>query len=311
MTGINVKAQIRWAVLAAALAAPTILSGQADGRTRIDTIVPLNSNGTVDLSLISGTIDVSAWSRDQVKIEATTERGRLRFTASRSRVGLSVDHEERQGRYRSGRTIYKVVVPRGARLIMQTVSGPITAKGVGGETKAESVSGTIEIEDAGSLSLESVSGGVRARNVRGRATGESVSGHVIMENVRGDVEAESVSGPIRLSGITAKTVRASTVSGPIQFSGSVDPAGKYEFESHSGTIRLALPEDAGARLSLETFSGSFQSDFPVTLGGNSNWNNNQRGSGRSAEARIGSGNARIEAQTFSGSILIIRGQNRE
>ncbi|MEX1187568.1 MAG: hypothetical protein ACSLFE_07180 [Gemmatimonadaceae bacterium] len=27
--------------------------------------------------------------------------------------------------------------------------------------------------------------------------------------------------------------------------------------------------------------------------------------------RIGSGNARIEAQTFSGSILIIRGQNRE
>ncbi|MCR4341498.1 MAG: DUF4097 family beta strand repeat-containing protein [Gemmatimonadaceae bacterium] len=309
MTGINVQAQIRWAVLAAALASPTILSAQTDGRTRIDTIVPLNSNGTVDLSLISGTIDVSAWSRDQVKIEATTEHGRLRFTASRSRVGLSVDHEQRQGTYRSGRTIYKVVVPRGARLIMQTVSGPITAKGVGGETKAETVSGTIEIEDAGPVSLESVSGGVRAKNVRGDASGESVSGQVILENVRGDVEAGSVSGPIRLSGITAKSVRASTVSGPIQFAGGVDPAGKYEFESHSGTIRLALPEDAGARLSLETFSGSFRSDFPVTLGGNDN--RNQGFSGRSGEARIGRGNARIEATTFSGSILIIRGQNRE
>ncbi len=316
MTGINVKSPIRLAVLAAALAAPMVASaqqsrGQIVGRTSIDTIVPLNSNGTVDLSLISGTIDVSAWSRDQVKIEATTERGSLRFTASRSRVGLSVDHEERRGNYRSGRTIYKVVVPRGARLIMATVSGPITAKGVGGETKAESVSGTIEIEDAGSLTVESVSGGVRVKNVRGRANAESVSGHVIMENVSGDVEAGSVSGPIRLSGITAKSVSASTVSGPIQFSGGVDPAGKYEFESHSGTIRLALPEDAGARLSLETFSGSFRSDFPVTIGGNSNWNDNRRFSGRSAEGRIGSGNARIEAQTFSGSILIIRGQNRE
>lgn len=311
MTGINVKAQIRRAVLAAAVAAPTILSAQADGRTRIDTIVPLNGNGTVDLSLISGTIDVSAWSRDQVKIEATTQEGSLRFSASRSRVGLSVDHEGRRNRRSRGRTIYKVVVPRGARLIMETVSGPITAKGVGGETTAESVSGTIEIEDAGSLSLESVSGGVRARNVRGRATGESVSGHVILENVRGNVEVESVSGPIRLSGITAKVVRAGTVSGPIQFSGGVDPGGKYQFESHSGTIRLALPEDAGARLSLETFSGSFRSDFPVILGGNSNWDTDQRLSGRSAEARIGSGNARIEAQTFSGSILIIRGQNRE
>lgn len=314
MTGINVKAQIRWAVLAAALAAPTILSAQTDGRTRIDTIVPLNATGTVDLSLISGTIDVSSWSRDEVKIEATTQEGTLRFTASRSRVALKVDHEGRRGgrQYRSsGKTIYKVVVPRGTRLIMETVSGPITVKGVGGDVDAESVSGTIEIEDARSVSLESVSGGVRARNVQGSADAESVSGHVILENVRGDVEAESVSGPIRLTGITARIVRAGTVSGPIQFSGGVDPAGKYEFESHSGTIRLALPANTGARLSLETFSGSFQSDFPVTLGGNSNWNDNQRGPGRSAEARIGRGNARIEAQTFSGSILIIRGQNRE
>lgn len=306
MTGTNVKAQIRWAVLAAALAAPTLASAQIE-RQRIDTIVPLNANGTVDLSLISGTIEVSAWSRDQVKIEATTQHGNLRFTASRSRVGLSVDHEDQRGRYRSsGKTIYKVVVPRGTRLIAESVSGPITIKGTGGEVDAESVSGTIEVEDARSLSFESVSGGVRAKNVRGGASGESVSGHVILEDVTGDVEAESVSGPIRLSGITAKFVRAGTVSGPIQFSGSVDPAGKYEFESHSGTIRLALPANTGARLSLETFSGSFQSDFPVTLGGNDG-----PGSGRSGEARIGRGNARIEAQTFSGSILIIRGENRE
>ena len=318
MMDTKVKAQIRWAALAAALAVPALASAQVDrrdardyrdyrdGPTRIDTIVPLNSNGTVDLSLISGTIEVSAWSRDQVKIEATTHEGRLRFAASRSRVALHVDHEER-GRHRSsGKTIYKVVVPRGARLIMETVSGPITAKGVGGQVDAESVSGSIEVEDARSLSFESVSGGVRARNVSGGAKGESVSGHVILENVRGDVEAGSVSGPIRLSGITAKLVSASTVSGSIHFSGAVDPAGRYEFESHSGTIRLALPANTGARLSLETFSGSFKSDFPVTLGGNDG-----PGPGRSGEARIGRGNARIEAQTFSGSILIIRGENRE
>lgn len=307
MMGTNVKVQIRWAVLAAALSAPMLASAQDDGRQRIDTIVPLNASGTVDLSLISGIIDVSAWSRDQVKIEATTQEGTLRFSASRSRVGLSVDHASHRGRSRSsGRTIYKVVVPRGARLIMQTVSGPITVKGVGGQIDAESVSGTIEIEDARSLSFRSVSGGVRGRNVEGGASGESVSGHVILENVRGDVEASSVSGPVRLSGIRSKLVRASTVSGPIQFAGTVDPAGKYEFESHSGTIRLALPADAGARITLDTFSGSFQSDFPVTLE-----SNNGPGSGRSGQARIGRGNARIEAHTFSGSILIIRGENRE
>lgn len=322
MTGTKVKARIRWAALAAALILPIVASAQVDRRevrreardvrenrivtTRIDTIVPLNARGTVDLSLISGTIEVSAWSRDQVKIEASTQEGTLRFSASRSRVGLRVEHEGRGRRRSSGKTIYKVVVPRGARLILATVSGPITAKGVGGDVDAESVSGTIEVEDARSLSFESVSGGVRARNVQNGAKGSSVSGHVMLDDVTGDVEAESVSGPVRLTGIRARLVHASTVSGPIQFSGTVDPAGKYEFESHSGTIRLALPPDAGARLSLETFSGSFQSDFPVTIGGDSGF-----GPGRSGEARIGRGNARIEAQTFSGSILIIRGQSRE
>ena len=310
MKGINVKSQLRWAALAAALAAPMVASAQSIERTRIDTLVPLNRSGTVDLSLISGTIEVSAWSRDQVKIEASTQEGTLRFTASRSRVGLRVEHDhDRRGtkhdRRSSGKTIYKVVVPRGARLIMETVSGPITAKGVGGEIDAESVSGTIDIEDARSVELESVSGGVRARNVQGGANASSVSGHVTLESVTGDIDAESVSGPIRLTGIRAKVVSAGTVSGAIQFSGSVDPAGRYDFESHSGTIRLALPADAGARLSLETFSGSFQSDFPVTIEG-------EPGSpGRSGEGRIGRGNARIEAQTFSGSILIIRGENRE
>ena len=309
MKGINVKSQLRWAALAAALAAPMVASAQSIERTRIDTIVPLNRSGIVDLSLISGTIEVSAWSRDQVKIEASTQEGTLRFTASRSRVGLRVEHEHdrhgRQNRRASGRTIYKVVVPRGTRLIMETVSGPITARGVGGEIDAESVSGTIDIEDARSVELESVSGGVRARNVQGGANASSVSGHVTLETVTGDVDAESVSGPIRLSGIRAKVVSAETVSGAIQFSGSVDPAGKYDFESHSGTIRLALPANIGARLSLETFSGSFQSDFPVVVQGD------RGGPGRSGEARIGRGNARIEAQTFSGSILIIRGENRE
>jgi hypothetical protein len=300
------KAQLRWAALAAAIAAPTIVSGQTYGRTSIDTIVPLNARGTVDLSLISGTIEVSAWSRDQVKIEASTQSGRLRFSASRSRVGLSVEHEERGRQRSSGKTIYKVVVPRGARLILATVSGPITAKGVGGDTDANSVSGTIEVEDASSLTVESVSGGVRARNVDNGAKASSVSGHVMLENVSGDVDANTVSGPIRLSGIRARVVRASTVSGAIQFAGNVDPAGKYTFESHSGTIRLALPANAGARLTLDTFSGSFQSDFPVTIEGNRG-----PGPGRSGEARIGRGNARIEAQTFSGSILIIRGQDRE
>jgi hypothetical protein len=65
---------------------------------------------------------------------------------------------------------------------------------------------------------------------------------------------------------------------------------------------MGIPADAGAIVSLETFSGNVDSDFPVTL---------ESGRSRSGhesrfEFRVGKGGARIVAETFSGDIRIQR-----
>jgi DUF4097 and DUF4098 domain-containing protein YvlB len=284
---------------------------QIRGLNRIDTTVRLDRGGAVDLSLISGKIRVTGWDRADVKISATIESGYLRFNANSSRVSLSVedsDDEGRRGRRHNdvGEARYDVSVPRGARLILEAVSGDVISKGSQGEIEATSVSGDVDVTDGvRTVSAESVSGNVHVAQVNGNLRTETVSGDLRAENVTGDVEASTVSGNIHLVGIQSKDIRTETVSGDILYSGTIEPTGRYSYESHSGTVRLNIPKGAGAQFSVETFSGDLSTDFPVTIPPNPN--------GRRREGHmdftIGDGRAKITAQTFSGSIIINSGSD--
>jgi DUF4097 and DUF4098 domain-containing protein YvlB len=308
-----------WLIVAAAVVAmvlPLSAKGQEDqgvqirGLTRIDTTVRLERGGTVDLSLISGRIRVIGWDRPDVKVAASIESGILRFDANPSRVSLSVDQSESsRGRRRHdvGEARYDVSVPRGSRLILEAVSGDISSAGSQGEIEATSVSGDVDVTNGvREVSAEAVSGSVHAAQINGDLRAETVSGDVRAETVSGNVEATSVSGNVRLVGIQSKDVRTETVSGDVVYTGSIDPNGKYSFESHSGTIRLNIPRGAGAQVSVETFSGDVSTDFPVIT-------RPTTGSGRRRDGRmdftIGDGKARINAQTFSGRIVIDSGSD--
>ena len=284
---------------------------QIRGLTRIDTTVRLDRGGAVDLSLISGKIRVTGWDRADVKISASIESGYLRFNANSSRVSLSVedsDNEGRRGRRHNdvGEARYDVSVPRGSRLILEAVSGDVISKGSQGEIEATSVSGDVDVTDGvRTVSAESVSGSVHAASVNGNLRTETVSGDLRVENVTGDVEASTVSGSIRLVGIQSKDVRTESVSGDIVYTGTIEPSGRYSFESHSGTLRLNIPKGAGAQFSVETFSGDLSTDFPVTIPPNPN---GKRREGH-MDFTIGDGRAKVTAQTFSGSIIINNGSD--
>ena len=298
-------------IAAAALVIALPLSAKAQdyrGRTRIDTTVTLDRGGTVDLSLISGRIRVTGWDRPDVKISASIESGLLRLNANSSRVSLSVDSEDddrRHGHHNVGEARYEISVPRGSRLVLEAVSGDITANGSQGEIEATSVSGDVDVADGvREVSAEAVSGSVHAARVNGNLRTETVSGDLRAESVSGNCEASSVSGSIRLVGIQSKDVRTETVSGDIVYTGTIEAGGKYSFESHSGTIRLNIPKGSGAQFSVETFSGDVSADVPVTVPGGS-----RRGREGRMEFTIGDGRARVTANTFSGSIVINTGSD--
>ena len=102
--------------------------------------------------------------------------------------------------------------------------------------------------------------------------------------------------------MTSRSVTASTVSGEVDYDGTIDANGRYEFHSHSGDVRLEIPETSGAQFQIETFSGSLDTEFPLTL------QPGQRSSSRPRryEFKLGDGSARVTAESFSGDIVLVR-----
>lgn len=270
--------------------------------SRIDTTLTLAANGTVDLSLLSGEITVTGGSGRQVRIVAESERAQLRLEQSANRISLRTE----RNRGRSGDTEYRVTVPTGTRVIMASTSGELEARGTRGEVEATTMSGDITISDAsGGVQAEALSGNVEISNVTGPVRVQAVSGDVTVENASGEVEVESVSGEIVLQRITSKSVRGVTVSGEIDFDGSIASDGRYQLNSHSGDVRVSLPENVNALVSVSTFSGEIDSDFPLTLEPGDRRQHHQQ-----FEFRIGSGGARIQLESFSGDIYLDRGTAR-
>lgn len=268
----------------------------------MDTTFRMERGALLDLELISGHITVTGTSGNQVRIRAEAEDGRIVLRTSPTLASLSVQYNRRP----HGEVRYEVSVPAGIRVNMEAVSGDIIVRGVSADVEASTVSGIVELRDIGGLAdVEAVSGHVTASGMRGGIHVEATSGIVTISNVDGEVIVENTSGSITLTDIRSRLVRAESVSGDVRFQGSIESSGRYEFASHSGSIRLELPPSTGAQLSLSTFSGSLASEFPITLDPRS------RSSEKRLEFRLGNGGARLSAETFSGSISITRGTGRD
>lgn len=268
----------------------------------LDTTVTFAKGGLVSLSLPAGDIVVTGWAKDQVHVRATTEGDNVRFNATASRITVELDG----WRGRGGDTRYEVSVPTGTRIDARTQSGEITVRGTKGEVDANSQSGDVRVEDAARrLDVSTLSGSIEATGVAGDVDLKSVSGDVRLRDVNGDLDVDTVSGEIEIRGAVAKQVRAHTTSGDVVYEGSIDPQGRYELVSHSGDIRLGIPQNTGAQLSVSTWSGSVDSDFPITL------KPGEHGIGLGTTKRftfeIGNAAARITLESFSGDITINAG----
>ena len=51
----------------------------------------------------------------------------------------------------------------------------------------------------------------------------------------------------------------------LDYDGTIDAAGRYELTTHSGDIGLHIPREANAQLTVSTWSGSIDSQFPIVL----------------------------------------------
>jgi DUF4097 and DUF4098 domain-containing protein YvlB len=266
----------------------------------LDTTVTFDARGALTVSCPGGAVIVTGSDRNEIKVRARTESGAIRFSSNGTRATL----EPASGRGCSDGH-FEVTVPVGTRLTATTWSGSVSVRGVHGDIEAHAQSGDVQVRDAGDrLEVESLSGDVSIVGVKGETKVNTISGGIELSGARGDATMETVSGDVELRDVVAKQIRVHTTSGEVGFNGPILDGGRYEFNTHSGEIVLGLPADIGAELSVSTFSGGIESDFPITLKAG------EHGIGAAQAKRLnftlGRGTARIVAETFSGDITLQR-----
>jgi len=289
--------------------------------------VPLQANGRVTVQNISGHIDITTGSRPEVVISAVKRtpgprselsRVQIEVDAARDRVDVRTVYQDR-GRSENNRVSvdYTVTVPASAAVELKSVSGDLKVTGVQGSVFAEAISGDIVTTGTPRVEVaKSVSGDVEIADVStDRAlSAETISGHLRGSNIKArELVMKTVSGEIVVSDATADRVTAHSVSGSVEYNGSISRGGSYDFNSHSGPIRLTIPENSGFRLTASTFSGNISSDLPLTLGGTRGGQVIVGGRGRgrrgpngngSIQATAGDGSASIEIHSFSSDVTI-------
>jgi DUF4097 and DUF4098 domain-containing protein YvlB len=276
------------------------LAGVAQADRTVDETRPLAADGRVEVSNISGNIEIIGWSGDGVSITGTLEDGveELAISSGGSRLSIEVELERRT---RSNGSAYLTIkVPTTASLEIETVSANISVEGVMGELELESVSGKVEVSgETRSLEAASVSGDVIATSTAGSSELESVSGDIIVRHATGRLETNVVSGNIEIDGGTLDSFDGETVSGSIFCAASPTDRGRFTLETMSGTVEMVVSSEINADFYIETYSGSIKNDL-----GPAPKRTDKYAPGKELRFTAGSGGARISIESFSGSVKL-------
>jgi DUF4097 and DUF4098 domain-containing protein YvlB len=282
--------------------------------------VRIGRTGALDLQNVAGDISVTGGGGDDVRIEAVK---RVRHpNEAEAKVLLSeiaIEVADRGGRVEvrteyprrrnwSGGVDFTLSVPRDASVALRSVSGTVKVTNINGELRAETVSGDIIMMTAKKLRVaKTVSGDVEiSESEADELSLGTVSGDVIVNRLKGSgFDAQSVSGDLRLTDVEIDHATIRSVSGDIDYSGRLARNGRYQFQSHSGDIRVTPADAKGFAIEASTFSGDVRSDYALTLQP-SPANSFTPGRNRSVRGSFGDAGATLTLQSFSGDIVIVK-----
>jgi hypothetical protein len=318
---INAPRVLAIVVLATAVSVPAV--AQTDVTERFSKTTHLDQDGTFDLANIAGNIAITAGSGRDVSIEAIKRVQRPNQNAARAllqMIDIQVLEQANRVEVRTvfprprnfpGSVDFTISVPEDANVTVKTLSGNVRATNIKGELRAETVSGNVVAAAVLKLeNLKCVSGDIEIIDASADdlVTASTVSGNITVRGLKARaIQLSSVTGNIRVDDTQADRMEVKAVNGNVDYAGDLARNGRYQFISHSGDIRLVLSGATGFELQANSFSGTVRSDFAINRRGGAGAEGQAAIRGpRAIRGAFGDASATLALRAFSGNISITR-----
>jgi DUF4097 and DUF4098 domain-containing protein YvlB len=291
---------IKYLIIAGLLG--TAAAGKAHAADRdFEQKIAASANGTVEISNVAGSLDISGWDRAEVAVQGQLGDGveRVDVTGSASRIYVKVILKRSA---HDGDASLTISVPKGSEVSASAVSASIDSKGVVGRQRLTTVSGSIAAEiDRADSQMKTVSGDIELRGTQQPMDLRlsTVSGSLRVERGAGEVEATSVSGDVNLDVNPAHSVRLHSTSGDLEFTGQLTKGGSLEAETVSGEVSLHARAQAGYEYEASSFAGDIDSCF-----GKKPERTEPHGPGSRLNGTVGDASGRVRVKSMSGDISI-------
>ena len=197
---------------------------------RVDVVTHADSpTARVEVTQVEGAPLKVTWDGEKLKITHGVDAERIL-----DRVRRAFDGLERH------RAVISISVPEDAQATLSTVSAAGLLAGLRAGARANTVSGSITIDDiAGAVDVNTVTGEVECGNVRGPLKVHSVSGSVTAQHSDApEVSITTVSGDVTLDLVNATAlIKSTSVSGDVTVRA---PHGGYDVTANTATGQVVI-----------------------------------------------------------------------
>jgi len=290
--------------LTGAIGAIVLLSTAALAQKKVDRKQALGMEAALRIVNMVGSVTVHGWDKDTVMVRGTLGAGDT-FYMGGGYTGAKMFVESVNERDPKP-TRLEVWVPARVRLWVKTATASIDVSDVAGGLDLYVVSGTIDVTgNPRELNAEAIDGDVHITGSPSWVRAKRATGAITFQGASADAAFSTVSGPIRVdggNGIFERT-KLETVTGNITFAGRLDRSGAFDFDTHSGSIDIAIPEKTSVTFSVVTIAGSItnniskKSPIPGRFGRGAELNIDESGGG-----------AKVSVRTFKGPVTLRRGK---
>ena len=284
----------------AVLAGSLLIAAPLAAQKKIERRIPLGMEGAFRVMNMVGSVVIHGWNKDTVLVRGTLAPGD-QFYAGGGYTGAKMFIES-VNEHDPKPTNLEIWVPARIRLWVKTATANIEVQGVDGGLDLYTVSATIDVTGSPrELNAEAVDGDIHIAGSPTWLRAKSASGAITFRGGSSDAGISTVSGPVKIEGGVFERTKVETVTGNVSFNGRLDRSGTFDFDTHSGSIDIAVPDKTSASFSVASIAGTITNNVSRTIPSPGRF-----GRGSELTTEIFDGGAKVSVRTFKGPVTLRR-----